>query len=232
MKHLLTLLLVLLCVSMTGIPDTHRRDREEAMRLYKSTLITTYSDEQGDSMIKILDRAIRLDSSRWEFYDRKAFFLDGDRQPEALEMLRQLEREGRFSDRSRLYSSIGDYYYHCMYDKAGSRPFYRKAQAVDEAAFAAHPCDSLIGALAYIYRHLYSKKVALQKCTELFKQSPETNSAKRKEAEIEVRDWIRIPDANIGPCALQDSIMNGFLKAKYRHMVKTARAPKRKHSKR
>ena len=96
MKHLLTLLLAVLCMSMVSMHDLQKDNREEAKRLVQSTQIMIFNDKT-DSLILILDHAIQLDSSLWEAYSSKAFLLDvAGRQSEALHMLEQLERDGRF----------------------------------------------------------------------------------------------------------------------------------------
>ena len=174
MKHLLTLLLAVLCMSMVSMHDLQKDNREEAKRLVQSTQIMT-SNGKTDSLILILDHAIQLDSSLWEAYSSKAFLLDvAGRQSEALHMLEQLERDGRFANQSCLLFHLGDHYY-CANDTPRGKEKFRQALSIDEARFAEHPCDSLITWLAYGYRRLYDGKTAWKKCMALFKKSPITS---------------------------------------------------------
>ena len=100
MKHLITLLLAVLCMSMVSMHDLQKDNREEAKRLVQSTQIMTFNGKT-DSLILILDHAIQLDSSLWEAYSRKVFLLDvAGRQSEALNMIEQIERDGRFANQS------------------------------------------------------------------------------------------------------------------------------------
>ena len=153
-----------------------------------------------DSLILILDHAIQLDSSLWEAYSRKVFLLDvAGRQSEALHMLEQLERDGRFANQSCLLCHLGDHYY-CANDTPRGKEKFRQALSIDEARFAEHPCDSLITWLAYGYRRLYDGKIAWKKCMALFKKSPITSRKARKEAIQEVRTWANIWEDQIGAC--------------------------------
>lgn len=220
MKHLLTLLLAVLCMSMVSMHDLQKDNREEAKRLVQSTQIMIFNDKT-DSLILILDHAIQLDSSLWEAYSGKAFLLDiAGRQSEALHMLEQLERDGRFANQSCLLFHLGDHYY-CANDTPRGKEKFRQALSIDEARFAEHPCDSLITWLAYGYRRLYDGKTARKKCMALFKKSPITSRKARKEAIQEVCTWASIGEGQIGACLDPYKFYQFVDKQKKEHLQRT-----------
>jgi len=172
---------------MASVPDTQKPRREEAIALIQSTKGINVCGKE-DSILKVLDRAIQLDSSLWDAYAQKEVVLAlSNRLPEAFEMFKQLEYEGRFQNYVPLLCRLGDYYI-CLNDTIHGKEKFKQAEAVDEAFFAQQPSDSIVDELSYIYLHLYDREVTL-------------DQKARSEAYKTLYRWVTLPKERIGPCA-------------------------------
>lgn len=200
MKYLLTLCIVILCMSMMSVPDTQKSRREEAMALVESAKSIHVVSGKQDSILKVLDRAIQLDSSLWDAYTQKEIILAlSNRLPEAFQMFKQLEKEGRFPNYVPLLCRLGDYYF-CVNDTIRGKEKFKEAEAVDEAFFAQQPSDSIVDELSYIYLHLYDRETTFNKCIELYARVPVIDQKARTEAYKTLYRWVTLPKERIGPC--------------------------------
>lgn len=200
MRYLLTLCIAILCMSMASVPETQKSRHEEAIALIQSTKGINVCGKE-DSILKVLDRAIQLDSSLWDAYAQKEVVLAlSNRLPEAFEMFKQLEYEGRFQNYVPLLCRLGDYYI-CLNDTIHGKEKFKQAEAVDEAFFAQQPSDSIVDELSYIYLHLYDREVTFDKCIELYANVPILDQKARSEAYKTLYRWVTLPKERIGPCA-------------------------------